>query len=91
MSPSLNPVGAKRGSVKDMFYVSFLLNFTSLLRRYKKINSTKEEIHILTLNEKKEQILYSSDVFQYGSDGSLSVIMNRLRKKVGSEVMIKTI
>jgi two-component system OmpR family response regulator len=96
----------------------------SLLRRYKKINSTKEETHILTLNEKKEQILlrdkeldltpaefvvlqqliknrgstvskeqilYSSDVFQYGSDGSLSVIMNRLRKKVGSEVMIKTI
>ena len=96
----------------------------SLLRRYKKINSTKEETHILTLNEKKEQILlrdkeldltpaefvvlqqliknrgstvskeqilYSSDVFQYGSDGSLSVIMNRLRKKVGSEVTIKTI
>jgi hypothetical protein len=55
MSPSLNPVGAKRGSVKDMFYVSFLLNFTSLLRRYKKINSTKEEIHILTLNEKKSR------------------------------------
>ena len=96
----------------------------SLLRRYKKINSTKEETHILTLDEKKEQILlrdkeldltpaefvvlqqliknrgstvskeqilYSSDVFQYGSDGSLSVIMNRLRKKVGSEVTIKTI
>ncbi len=96
----------------------------SLLRRYKKINSTQEEHHILTLNEKKEQILlreaeldltpaefvvlrlliksrgstvskeqilYDSDVFQYGSDGSLSVIMNRLRKKVGVDVTIKTV
>lgn len=39
----------------------------------------------------KEQILYDSDIFQYGSDSSLSVIMSRLRKKLGTEVTIKTI
>ncbi|RRS30704.1 MAG: chemotaxis protein CheY [Epsilonproteobacteria bacterium (ex Lamellibrachia satsuma)] len=39
----------------------------------------------------KEQILYDSEVFQFGSDGSLSVIMNRLRKKVGDAVKIKTV
>ncbi len=39
----------------------------------------------------KEQILYDSDVFQFGSDGSLAVILNRLRKKLGSEVELKTI
>jgi len=39
----------------------------------------------------KEQILYDSEVFQFGSDGSLSVIMNRLRKKVGDSVTIKTV
>ena len=96
----------------------------SLLRRYKKINSSKEEYHSLTLDTpkeqilledkvldltpaefvvlrllitnrgstvSKEQILYDSDIFQYSSDGSLSVIMNRLRKKVGASVKIKTI
>ena len=30
----------------------------------------------------KEQILYDSEVFQFGSDGSLAVILNRLRKKL---------
>ena len=39
----------------------------------------------------KEQILYDSEVFEYGSDGSLAVIINRLRKKMGSEVNIKTV
>jgi len=39
----------------------------------------------------KEQILYDSDIFQYGSDNSLSVIMSRIRKKVGTEISIKTI
>ncbi len=39
----------------------------------------------------KEQILYDSEVFEYGSDGSLAVIINRLRKKLGAEVNIKTI
>lgn len=39
----------------------------------------------------KEQILYDSDIFQSSSDGSLAVILNRLRKKLGSEVELKTI
>lgn len=39
----------------------------------------------------KEQILYDSEVFEYGSDGSLAVIINRLRKKLGSKVNIKTV
>ena len=39
----------------------------------------------------KEQIFYDSEVFQFGTDGSLSVIMNRLRKKVGDDVHIKTV
>lgn len=51
----------------------------SLLRRYKKINDTKE------------QIFYDSDVFESGSDGSLAVIINRLRKKLGDGVSIKSV
>jgi two-component system OmpR family response regulator len=39
----------------------------------------------------KEQILYDSEVFQFGSDGSLAVILNRLRKKLGKEVELKTV
>ncbi len=39
----------------------------------------------------KEQIFYDSEVFQFGTDGSLSVIMNRLRKKLGEDVHIKTV
>lgn len=39
----------------------------------------------------KEQILYDTDIFQYGSDNSLSVIMSRLRKKLGNKVTIKTV
>ena len=39
----------------------------------------------------KEQIFYDSEVFQFGTDGSLSVIMNRLRKKEGDDVHIKTV
>jgi len=39
----------------------------------------------------KEQILYNSEVFQFGSDGSLAVILNRLRKKLGEEVQLKTV
>lgn len=101
-----------------------LARITSLLRRYKKINSEKEPTFALTLNQSreeallhgvaleltpaefiviklliqnrnatvsKEQILYDSEVFEYGSDGSLAVILNRLRKKLGSDVTIKTI
>ena len=39
----------------------------------------------------KEQILHDSEVFQFGSDGSLAVILNRLRKKLGSTIELKTI
>jgi two-component system OmpR family response regulator len=39
----------------------------------------------------KEQILYDSDVFEYGSDSSLSVILSRLRKKLGEGIAIKTV
>lgn len=39
----------------------------------------------------KEQILYDSDVFQFGSDGSLAVIINRLRNKLSAEINIKTV
>ena len=39
----------------------------------------------------KEQILYDSEVFQFGSDGSLAVILNRLRKKLGEEIQLKTV
>ena len=39
----------------------------------------------------KEQILYDSDIFEYGSDGSLSVIVSRLRKKLGEHITIKTV
>lgn len=39
----------------------------------------------------KEQILYDSDVFQLGSDGSLAVILNRLRKKLGEDIQLKTV
>jgi two-component system OmpR family response regulator len=39
----------------------------------------------------KEQILYDSEVFQFGSDASLAVILNRLRKKLGEEVQLKTV
>ncbi len=39
----------------------------------------------------KEQILYASQVLESSSDGSLAVILNRLRKKLGSEVQIKTV
>ncbi len=39
----------------------------------------------------KEQILYDSEVFQFGSDGSLAVIVNRLRNKLSDEASIKTV
>ena len=39
----------------------------------------------------KEQILYDSEVFQFGSDGSLAVILNRLRKKLGEDIQLKTV
>lgn len=44
-----------------------------------------------TATVSKEQILYDSQVFESSSDGSLAVILNRLRKKLGSEVQIKTV
>ncbi len=39
----------------------------------------------------KEQILYDSEVFEYGSDNSLSVIISRLRKKLGGDFTIKSV
>ena len=39
----------------------------------------------------KEQILYNSEVFQFGSDASLAVILNRLRKKLGEDIQLKTV
>ncbi len=39
----------------------------------------------------KEQILYDSEVFQLGSDGSLAVILNRLRNKLGEDIQLKTV
>lgn len=39
----------------------------------------------------KEQILYDSEVFQFGSDASLAVILNRLRKKLGEDIQLKTV
>ena len=39
----------------------------------------------------KEQILYDSDVFQLGSEGSLAVILNRLRRKLGEDIELKTV
>jgi len=39
----------------------------------------------------KEQILYESDIFQYSTDGSLAVIISRLRTKLGKDITIKTI
>lgn len=39
----------------------------------------------------KEQILYNSDIFANSSNGSLAVLINRLRKKLGEKAEIKTI
>jgi len=39
----------------------------------------------------KEQILYDSSLLQGSSDGSLSVIVSRLRKKLGTHATIKTV
>ena len=39
----------------------------------------------------KEQILYNSEVFTYGNDSSLAVIVNRVRKKLGESANIKTV
>ncbi len=39
----------------------------------------------------KEQILYNSEVFTYGNDSSLAVIVNRVRKKLKDNVTIKTV
>ena len=39
----------------------------------------------------KEQILYDSEIFEYGSDNSLSVIISRLRKKIGDSATIKSV
>jgi len=64
----------------------------------KVLNLTPAEYAVLRLLIKnrgatvsKEQILYDSDIFEYGSDSSLSVILSRLRKKLGEEVTIKTV
>jgi len=64
----------------------------------KELNLTPAEYSVLKLLVKnigstvsKEQIFYNSDIFEHSSDGSLSVILSRLRKKLGNEVTIKTV
>jgi DNA-binding response OmpR family regulator len=39
----------------------------------------------------KEQILYDTPLLENSSDGSLSVIVSRLRKKLGRTATIKTV
>ncbi len=70
----------------------------SILIADKKLDLTPAEYAIMSLLVKnlgttvsKEQILYDSDIFAYGSDGSLSVIVSRLRKKLPNNVSIKTV
>ncbi|KIM07749.1 MAG: chemotaxis protein CheY [Sulfurovum sp. FS06-10] len=79
---------------------SLMLNATKeeVLLNGEVINLTPAEFVVIKLliqnrnaTVTKEQILYDSEVFEYGSDGSLAVIINRLRKKLGAEVNIKTI
>lgn len=79
---------------------SLMLNATKeeVLLNGEVINLTPAEFVVIKLliqnrnaTVTKDQILYDSEVFEYGSDGSLAVIINRLRKKLGAEVNIKTI
>jgi len=69
-----------------------------ILLNHKALELTPAEYVVLKLlirhrgnTVSKEQILYDSDVFQFGSDGSLAVIINRLRNKLSAEINIKTV
>ncbi len=73
-------------------------NEEDVLLNGKRIDLTPAEFVLIKLLIKnrnmtvsKEQILYESQVLESSSDGSLAVILNRLRKKLGSEVNIKTV
>jgi len=73
-------------------------NEEDVLLHGKRIDLTPAEFVLIKLLIKnrnmtvsKEQILYDSQVLESSSDGSLAVILNRLRKKLGSEVEIKTV
>jgi len=74
------------------------LNEEDVLLHGKRIDLTPAEFVLIKLLIKsrnmtvsKEQILYESQVLESSSDGSLAVILNRLRKKLGAEVNIKTV
>lgn len=69
-----------------------------ILLNHKALELTPAEYVVLRLlirhrgnTVSKEQILYDSEVFQFGSDGSLAVIVNRLRNKLSDEASIKTV
>ncbi len=73
-------------------------NEEDVLLNGKRIDLTPAEFVLIKLLIKnrnmtvsKEQILYESQVLESSSDGSLAVILNRLRKKLGPEVNIKTV
>mgnify|MGYP000302064755 CR=1 FL=1 len=64
----------------------------------KVVDLTPAEYYVLSLlienrgfTVSKEEILYGSNILTQGSDGSLAVILNRLRNKLGSGVVIKTV
>ena len=73
-------------------------NEEDVLLNGKRIDLTPAEFVLIKLLIKnrnmtvsKEQVLYESQVLESSSDGSLAVILNRLRKKLGAEVNIKTV
>jgi len=73
-------------------------NEEDVLLNGKRIDLTPAEFVLIKLLIKnrnmtvsKEQILYESQILESSSDGSLAVILNRLRKKLGPEVNIKTV
>ncbi len=73
-------------------------NEEDVLLNGKRIDLTPAEFVLIKLLIKnrnmtvsKEQVLYESQVLESSSDGSLAVILNRLRKKLGPEVNIKTV
>jgi two-component system OmpR family response regulator len=73
-------------------------NEEDVLLHGKRIDLTPAEFVLIKLLIKnrnmtvsKEQILYESQVLESSSDGSLAVILNRLRKKLGPDVHIKTV
>jgi two-component system OmpR family response regulator len=70
----------------------------SITVKGEELNLTPAEFTILRLLVKnigvtvsKEQLLYDSAILEHSSDNSLSVILSRLRKKIGDELAIKTV